>query len=178
MSLRKQLEDLEIGGTLITGQNRTGIYVAAKRAKVNVTTSKQPDGTILITKTVWEEKPGSELTYPEYAASIVKNLGASDRLLVFKEFELCCGMNRGKCICPPEEVVVEKPLATRQNALTNGFGRKTPQNSPEIDENDESLWVVQVDPEFDRVAGEWVYYETHPKLGKREIRRETSLEPA
>ena len=34
----------------------------------------------------------------------VKALPVADRLALFESFELCCGMNRGACICEPEPV--------------------------------------------------------------------------
>ena len=42
----------------------------------------------------------------------IKELSASDRLTLFEHFELCCGMNRGECICEPETVEIAKPLPT------------------------------------------------------------------
>lgn len=37
-------------------------------------------------------------------ADRVKELSRADRLALFDMFELCCGMDRGECICEPESI--------------------------------------------------------------------------
>ena len=57
-------------------------------------------------------------------ADRVKELSRADRLALFDMFELCCGMDRGECICEPESIeTVQKdvePIPDKkpiQNAL-------------------------------------------------------------
>lgn len=44
-------------------------------------------------------------------------------------------------------------------------------------EGDE-LWTPCEKPDYDRVKGEWIYFDTHPKLGKRITHRESAMEAA
>ena len=41
----------------------------------------------------------------------VRELTTAQRMTLFESFELCCGMNRGSCICEVETVTV-KPIAS------------------------------------------------------------------
>lgn len=41
----------------------------------------------------------------------VKALTTAQRMTLFESFELCCAMNRGACVCPPE-VIETKPIQT------------------------------------------------------------------
>lgn len=44
-----------------------------------------------------------EVSLPKKSlADHVRDLATADRLKLFEHFELCCGMNRGDCICPDE----------------------------------------------------------------------------
>jgi hypothetical protein len=44
-----------------------------------------------------------EVSLPQKSlADHVRDLSTADRLKLFEHFELCCGMNRGDCICPDE----------------------------------------------------------------------------
>ncbi len=42
----------------------------------------------------------------------------------------------------------------------------------------ETLWQPVAQPEYDRVTGDDIYYEQHPKLGRRILRRESRQEGA
>jgi len=48
----------------------------------------------------------------------VRELSVADRLELFAEFELCCGMNRGACICPAEEIEIA-PIASPPTGKLN-----------------------------------------------------------
>lgn len=93
-SLRQQLEKLNVGDSLLTTQVRTGIYTAAKRAGIQIKT-EIVEGQTLVTRT-------DESTPVQEALERVSRLSKEDRLEVFASFELCCGMNRGSCICVDE----------------------------------------------------------------------------
>lgn len=114
MSLKEQLEELEIGGSFTTDKSRAAVYVTASRALVKVTTKELANGKIEVTRIVPGEDNGatngsSKVWKPETGISVavkaLRDLRAADRLLVFAEFELCCGMNRGDCVCEPENEV-------------------------------------------------------------------------
>lgn len=97
MSLRKQIEQLAPGETFtIPIGNRAPLFVAAKRAGIGITTQKV--GTELIVTRKGEPVPELSL------AERVTELSPKDRLALFENFELCCGMNRGECVCPKETI--------------------------------------------------------------------------
>ncbi len=55
----------------------------------------------------------------------LKVLSASDRLKVFESFELCCGMNRGSCICEAEEIAEPLPtIADERKSVLNALQAK------------------------------------------------------
>lgn len=45
----------------------------------------------------------------------VKAMTTGQRLTLFESFELCCGMNRGDCVCEPEPVQVAQPYQPIQS---------------------------------------------------------------
>ena len=55
---------------------------------------------------------------------------------------------------------------------------RTLMTEPKVGREVEAGWQMVDRPEYDRVTGEDIYYEQHPKLGKREVRREPRLEGA
>ena len=123
-TLKQRFESMNTGETIVTKANkRAVIFVTAKRAKITVTT-KEVDGCFHVTKTgeitapIEAPKPKPQRTL----ADQIRDLSAADRLALFEHFELCCGMNRGACICEPETVEIAKPLPTitdnRKDVLT------------------------------------------------------------
>lgn len=94
MSLRTQIEQLRPGEVLITDKDRASVYIAAKRAGVEVTTAKNDNGILTVTR------KGDTLTLADQVAA----LSPKDRLELFERFELCCGMNRGECVCEPDDL--------------------------------------------------------------------------
>lgn len=93
MSLKSQIKNLQPGESFITKNTRTGIYVAAKRAGVEILTGVVDTGIKVTRKTTCKK------TEPVSLAERVAELSPKDRLELFERFELCCGMNRGECVC-------------------------------------------------------------------------------
>lgn len=108
LSLKKQIEQANIGESFLTDQARTGAYVAAKRARSTITTEEV--GT-QIRVTVTGRQFGPKLSLVERVVADLSDLSVSERLEVFEKFELCCGMNRGECVCPPEPITASRAEA-------------------------------------------------------------------
>lgn len=105
MSLREQIEQLKPGESFTTVQGRAAVFVAAKRAGVEVTTSIADNGFhIMVTR---KGEPVPELSLVERVAE----LSPTERLELFENFELCCGMNRGECVCLREADLTSTVLA-------------------------------------------------------------------
>ena len=104
---------MNTGETIVAKTNkRAVIFVTAKRAKITVTT-KEIDGAFHVTKTGdIVETVTSKLPPRKSLLDQVRELSASDRLTLFESFELCCGMNRGSCICEAEVIEIVKPSPT------------------------------------------------------------------
>jgi hypothetical protein len=119
VSLKQQLQSANTGDVIVTDQNRTGVYVAAKRAGVTVSTKELPDKRTEITVTAKIVKPPEpKLTQFESVLQVVSDWTTETRLKLFEQFELCCAMKRGNCICPTEVVEI-KPL---QSAVISTTG--------------------------------------------------------
>lgn len=104
---------MNTGETMLTDANRATVFVNAKRAGITITTKavgKQTEvtktGDISAPVVIPKLKPQRTLL------DQVKELSSSERVTLFEHFELCCGMNRGECICEPETVEIAKPLPT------------------------------------------------------------------
>lgn len=107
LSLKKQLESMNTGDVTVTTLSRNGVYVAAKRAGWKVKTLEQADGKIRVTvleKIATTPKP--KISQFDGVLQIVRDWTRETRLKLFEEFELCCGMNRGSCICPDADPVI------------------------------------------------------------------------
>lgn len=103
ISLKQRLESMDIGAVTVTDLSRNGVYVAAKRAGVKVSTMELPDGTIEIGIVSKIAKPFPTIPKTKAPIEIIRELSATDRLAIFAQFELCCGMNLGECVCEPDE---------------------------------------------------------------------------
>lgn len=112
-TLKQQFEAMNTGETIVTKANkRAVIFVTAKRAGITVTT-KEIDGAFHVTKTGdVVETVTPKLPPRKSLLDQVRELSASDRLTLFESFELCCGMNRGSCICEAESIEIPAPLPT------------------------------------------------------------------
>lgn len=106
-SLRSEIAKLEGGSALTTTATRAGISLAAKRAGVKVKVTKEGD-VLKVTRI-------GEATGLEAAIGTIKDLRPRERLRVFERFELCCGMNRGSCVCVSEKPDTVIPDNDRQD---------------------------------------------------------------
>ena len=61
--------------------------------------------------TKWNDDYTPTVTPKKTILDHVKELTTAQRMTLFEAFELCCGMNRGDCICEVETVTV-KPIAS------------------------------------------------------------------
>jgi len=102
MKFTDELKQLRPGATLTTEKTKAVCYVTAKRCGLSVTVDDK-DGKRIV-------KLAGHPTDDVIAR--LKVLSASDRLKVFESFELCCGMNRGSCICEAETIEITEPLPT------------------------------------------------------------------
>jgi hypothetical protein len=144
MSLTQQIKALSPGESFITKSPRTGVYVAAKRVNVTVKTDKVSDTETRITRV-------DEPAISHSVLGQVKALRVADRLKLFESFELCCGMDRGQCVC-------EKEVA------------------PVVDEIVEPIddWYGWSEEKIERANGEKITFRVHHKRGtKRVIKTES-----
>lgn len=117
MTLRQQFEAMNTGETVVTDANRATVFVNAKRAGVTVSTTKFDDTRLEVT--ILRSAQDEETSLVD----MIKGLSMGARLDLFAEFELCCGMSRGECICPeeflPEEVAGSSypPVTDHQSRL-------------------------------------------------------------
>lgn len=104
-TLKQMLETMTVGDKLLLSESRPTIFVNAKRANITVST-KLVNGQIEVTKTGNIEKPAIIPKMPKQKTVLerMQAATASQRLEWFEHFELCCGMNRGQCICEPDAV--------------------------------------------------------------------------
>lgn len=136
-NLAQQIKALSPGQSFTTTASRNGIYVAAKRAGITVSTSES-NGQIVVTRA--GEKP-KELTLLDR----VKRLNVTDRLALFEHFELCCGMDRGQCICPEE--IIEAPQVSPEDerqaklAMLRGQTAAIENSEPKAVEQNDDNWI-------------------------------------
>jgi hypothetical protein len=116
MSLTKQLKELGEGETLsLLLSQQKAVYVTASRLNIKVTTERDGDN-LLVTRT----KSDAPTVQPKSKTILdqVRELPTDKRLDLFAHFELCCGMNRGACICPAEEIEIA-PIASPSTGKLN-----------------------------------------------------------
>ncbi len=185
LSLRKQLEAANTGDVIITSQNRTGVYVAAKRAGFKVST-KEVDGNIQITvgeKIVHTPKP--KISQFDSVLDIVKGWTVETRLKLFEEFELCCGMNHGSCICPAEDIFISPVLASQpvtikvdsgqMNDAMARFMEKAGNAEPLPNHEPDEQWI---DDGKTFENGEILYWHHKPKCKPVIYKRESDISGA
>lgn len=107
-TLKQQFQSMNTGLTIVTEVDRATAFVNAKRAGITITT-KEIDGKLHVTKTgdvIASSKPEKTLL------DQVREITTADRLALFENFELCCGMNRGDCVCEidkPSQPITNEP---------------------------------------------------------------------
>lgn len=91
MSLTKAIKALKIGEHLTLDiSKRNAVYVTAKRLGIEIEVERNGND-IAVTRL------GGSL---DFLIASVKDLPVAQRLTLFSQFETCCGMNRGSCVCP------------------------------------------------------------------------------
>lgn len=177
-TLKQRFESMNTGETIVTKANkRAVIFVTAKRAKITVTT-KEVDGCFHVTKTgeitapIEAPKPKPQRTL----ADQIRDLSAADRLALFEHFELCCGMNRGACICEPETVEIAKPLPTitdnRKDVLTALQAKIDGIQSGSIAPKVETVEDHWIEMPTTRENGDILYWHKKPKGNPINYKRE------
>ena len=111
----------------------------------------------------------------------VKALRTSQRLALFEHFELCCGMDRGQCVCEAETIEVRQaPIDDRKTLLAslqakidgieNGVITREP------DPIDEWIGWGKEEQTYDDQTGEMRTFRRHIKTGRiKWIDTETAL---
>lgn len=107
------------GEKIVTNSNRPTIFVTAKRAKITVST-KAVGNQIEVTKTGDLSAPAiiPKLPKRKTLLELLQAATSAQRLKLFEHFELCCGNNRGNCICEAEILEpTQTPVDTRKDVL-------------------------------------------------------------
>jgi hypothetical protein len=105
MKFADKLRQLKPGERFETEKTKAVCYVTAKRAGLSIEVTEK-DGQRIV------KLAGSRT---DDLIARLKSLSTNDRLIVFEAFELCCGQNRGQCICEPEPI--QTPIDTRKDVL-------------------------------------------------------------
>lgn len=162
MSLRKDLEALVAGETLVTEQTRTAVYVAAKRAGVTVTTSVRPDGRteVIVTGTA-----NPEIQLGPNLRELIGELPVRERIALLELWCAGCGFRTEQCVCvfDPEPVAFAVPtmdkLAIARQALADATAKtsgQVQQNFPAIPSEPEWKWSTKTKPYQDEQSGDWL----------------------
>lgn len=170
MSLRKDIEALKIGESMTIKGPRAAAYTAASRARVFISTKETEDGwTVITRKEPTEDDPFKTVVRPEIGVKLavltLRDLPTSQRLEVFSEFELCCGMNLGECTCPDEEIVVNDRVISEQDekldrakAIMAQF-EENEGKLPGIPVVSEEIWEFTQDKPTHNDDGRWYRYQ-------------------
>lgn len=105
MKFADKLRQLKPGERFETEKTKAVCYVTAKRCGLSIEVTEK-DGQRIV------KLAGSRT---DDIIERLKSLSTSDRLLVFESFELCCGQNRGQCICEPEPI--QAPIIEKKSVL-------------------------------------------------------------
>jgi hypothetical protein len=145
MKFTDELKQLRPGATLTTEKTKAVCYVTAKRCGLSVTVDDK-DGKRIV-------KLAGHPTDDVIAR--LKVLSASDRLKVFESFELCCGMNRGSCICEAEEIAEPLPtIADERKSVLNALQAKI-----------DGIQSGSIAPKIEMVEDHWIELPTTRENG-------------
>jgi len=145
MKFTDELKRLRPGATLTTEKTKAVCYVTAKRCGLSVTVDDK-DGKRIV-------KLAGHPTDDVIAR--LKVLSASDRLKVFESFELCCGMNRGSCICEAEEITEPLPtIADERKSVLNALQAKI-----------DGIQSGNIAPKIETVEDHWIELPTTRENG-------------
>lgn len=110
MKFADKLRQLKPGERFETEKTKAVCYVTAKRAGLSITVEDK-DGKRIV------RLAGSRT---DDLIVRLKSLSTADRLKVFEAFELCCGNNRGSCICEAEtSEPIQAPIDDRKTLLAS-----------------------------------------------------------
>lgn len=84
----------------------------------------------------------------------VKALGISQRLALFEHFELCCGMNRGACICEAETAQPSQPITDERKSVLNALQAKI-----------DGIQSGSIAPKIEMVEDHWIELPTTRENG-------------
>ena len=104
----------------------------------------------------------------------VKALGISQRLALFEHFELCCGMNRGACICEAETAQPSQPITDEPKDALAAFiakaqakkGIVAPIIATDPEPMDEWIGWGKEEQTYDDQTGEMRTFRRHIKTGR------------
>lgn len=162
MKFTDELKQLRPGAALTTEKTKAVCYVTAKRCGLSVMVDDK-DGKRIV-------KLAGHPTDDVIAR--LKVLSASDRLKVFESFELCCGMNRGSCICEAEEIAEPLPtIADERKSVLNALqakidGIQSGSIAPKAEPVDEWTGWGKEEQTYDDQTGEMRTFRRHIKSGR------------
>lgn len=168
MTLKQQFEAMNMGETMLTEANRATVFVNAKRAGVVVSTTKFDDTRLEVT--VLRTAKGEEAPL----VNMIRGLSVGARLDLFAEFELCCGMNRGECICPEEEIAIPVAVPDHQSRLERAREALASMGSPKALDSfvafEPETWAFTSNNPTQQESGEWLreqYLVSNPKKRRK-----------
>lgn len=157
-------QQLKKGEPFNTETKQTGIYVAAKRLGLTVKTERIDDNTIRVTFVDEPKEPT--------LINRIADLSPPERLALFEHFELCCGMNRGSCVCEAEQISQPiQPIADERKSVLNALQAKIDaiqdHNIADVleSQNEWTGWTPEQQT-YDDVTGEMRTYRKHIKTGR------------
>lgn len=155
-------QQLKKGEPFNTETKQTGIYVAAKRLGLTVKTERIDDNTIRVTFVDEPKEPT--------LINRIADLSPPERLALFEHFELCCGMNRGSCVCEAEQISQPiQPIVDERKSVLNALQAKIyaiqDHNIVPEPENEWIGWTEERQT-YDDVTGEMRTYRKHIKTGR------------
>ena len=155
-------QQLKKGEPFNTETKQTGIYVAAKRLGLTVKTERIDDNTIRVT---FVDKPKEPTLINRIA-----DLSPPERLALFEHFELCCGMNRGSCVCEAAQIsqLIQPIVDERKSVLSALQAKIDAIQDHKIAPEPESEWTGWTPEQqtYDDVTGEMRTYRKHVKTGR------------
>ena len=112
--------------------------------------------------TKWNDDYTPTVTPKKTILDHVRELTTAQRMTLFESFELCCGMNRGACICEAETVTV-KPIASPVSVpagMNDAMARFLAKvDSKPIVEEVEEVWELTSDKATLNDDGRWYRYQ-------------------
>jgi len=167
ISLKQRLQQANTGDVIVTDQARTGVYVAAKRAGVTVSTTELLDGGIKVTILAQVvQAPQPKISQFDSVLNIVSEWTSETRLKLFEQFELCCGMKRGNCVCVEAEtpaIAEEVPLSRQEKLDALREMISAPKATAQVVEESPNEWI-DIGEKWNEITGDMVEMQRHYKI--------------